>query len=59
MVGGAAAWPLAGYAQQSRPLVAILSPSQRDGAHLKNINEPFKESLVRLGWEAGRNANAC
>jgi putative tryptophan/tyrosine transport system substrate-binding protein len=52
--GSAVAWSLGAPAQQSRPLLAILSPARRDGAHLKNINEPFKEALAKFGWLSGR-----
>jgi putative tryptophan/tyrosine transport system substrate-binding protein len=47
--------PLGARAQQPRPLLAILSPTRRDPAVLKNVNVPFKQELARLGWEPGRN----
>ena len=48
------AWPLRARAQQSRPLLAILSPARSDAPVLKNVNEPFKQALAKLGWESGR-----
>ena len=48
------ALPLTVRAQQSRILLAILSP-RRHADVLKLIHEPFKQALARLGWEPGRN----
>ena len=51
-----AALPFAsqGHAQK-RLLLAILSPASRDAEVLKLVNEPFKQGLAKLGWDAGRN----
>src|SRR5262245_27901523 len=49
------AWPFSIHAQESRPLLAILSPARRgDVAHLKNVNGPLKDALAKLGWVPGR-----
>jgi ABC-type uncharacterized transport system substrate-binding protein len=43
-------------AQQQLPLLAILSPvSPRNAAALKQVHEPFKQALAKLGYEPGRN----
>jgi hypothetical protein len=43
-------------AQQQLPLLAILSPvSPRNAAVLKQVHEPFKQALAKLGYEPGRN----
>jgi putative ABC transport system substrate-binding protein len=47
------ALPLPVSAQQPRTLLAILSPAAP--AAQKNVDEPFKQALARLGWEPGRN----
>ena len=49
------AWPFSVRTQESRPLLAILSPARRgDVAHLKNINGPLKDALAKLGWVPAR-----
>ena len=56
LLSGFAVLPFAAAANaQKKPLLAILSPASRDAAVLKLVNEPFKEALAKLGWEAGRN----
>jgi putative ABC transport system substrate-binding protein len=55
LAGAVAAWPLGAHSQEPRPLLAILSPARRDSDALKLVNEPFKQTLARLGWEPGRN----
>ena len=43
-------------AQQPRPLLAILSPaSPRNEVVMRLVNEPFKQALMKLGYEPGRN----
>jgi putative tryptophan/tyrosine transport system substrate-binding protein len=55
LIGGAAAWPLAGHAQQpaGRPLIALLSPLSAALA-ARNI-EAFLAGLRDLGYQEGRN----
>src|SRR5215510_12880474 len=57
LVGGAAAWPLAAYAQQPArlPLVAILrSEVAGDSEGLRN-SAALVQGLQALGWTEGRN----
>jgi ABC-type uncharacterized transport system substrate-binding protein len=52
--GGAAAWPLAARAQQSRlPVVGVLRPNRKDV--LETFAEPFRRYMKAIGWEEGRN----
>jgi putative tryptophan/tyrosine transport system substrate-binding protein len=54
LLGGAAAWPLAAGAQQSRlPVVGVLRPNRRD--LLETFAEPFRRYMKAIGWEEGRN----
>ena len=54
MLSGAAAWPLAARAQQSRvPVVGVLRPNRRDV--LETFAEPFRRYMKAIGWEDGRN----
>jgi ABC-type uncharacterized transport system substrate-binding protein len=56
LLGGAAAWPVATYAQQQpvRPLIGILSPLSAASA-ARNI-AAFRSGLRDLGYLEGRNA---
>jgi putative ABC transport system substrate-binding protein len=47
------ALPVPVRAQQPRPMLAILSPAAP--AAQKNVDEPFRQALAKLGWEPGRN----
>lgn len=40
--------------QQRLPLLAILSPASRNAQVLGFVNRPFKEALVKLGYEPGQ-----
>ena len=57
VLGGAAAWPLAGHAQQSEPmrrLGVLISWSERDPG-IQAFVTAFVQALERLGWVEGRN----
>jgi hypothetical protein len=47
--------PFSVRAQQPQTLLAILSPARHDSDVLKNVNDPFKQALAKLGWAPGRN----
>jgi putative ABC transport system substrate-binding protein len=54
-LGGAAAWPLAAWAQQpAAPVVGFLSAQSAD-VDYKNITVPFLEGLSKTGYVEGRN----
>jgi putative ABC transport system substrate-binding protein len=55
--GGAAAWPLAGHAQQPERLrrVGVLMPWPEDQLFTRARVAAFAEALARLGWIEGRN----
>jgi ABC-type uncharacterized transport system substrate-binding protein len=57
LVGGAAAWPLSGYAQQGEQLrrIGILLNAAADDPQFKTWVEAFLQSLKQLGWTDGRN----
>jgi putative ABC transport system substrate-binding protein len=57
LVGGAAAWPLSGYAQQGEQLrrIGILLNAAADDPQFKTWVEAFLQSLQQLGWADGRN----
>lgn len=40
--------------QTKLPVVAILSPASRSAPVITSVNQPFKEALRKLGYEAGR-----
>jgi putative ABC transport system substrate-binding protein len=42
-------------AQRPRPLLAILSPARPDAAVIALVNEPFMQTLARLGYRPGRD----
>jgi putative ABC transport system substrate-binding protein len=56
-LGGAAAWPLAVYAQPAERLrsVAVLTPLAATEPVFKTRFEAFQRELERLGWLPGRN----
>jgi putative tryptophan/tyrosine transport system substrate-binding protein len=51
--GAAAAWPLAASAQQTKPIVAVLSPLSAHAA-APNV-EALRQGLHDLGYDEGRN----
>ena len=55
--GGAAAWPLAGYAQQSQRVrrIGVLMPAAADDAEFQTRVGAFLQGLQELGWTIGRN----
>ena len=57
VLGGATAWPLAGYAQQPERVrsVGVLMPwSENDPVAQASVNA-FAQALGRLGWVEGKN----
>src|SRR5262249_55122084 len=56
LLGGAAAWPLAAYAQQSERVrrVGVLT-GLADDADTQAHMEAFLQGLAQLGWTEGRN----
>jgi putative ABC transport system substrate-binding protein len=56
-VGVAAAWPLAGYAQQSErvPRVGVLITFPENDPLSQRIVTAFAEALGRFGWVEGKN----
>jgi ABC-type uncharacterized transport system substrate-binding protein len=57
ILGGAAAWPLAARAQQSKPMrrVAALMPFTANDPQVQNRNAAFLQGLQQLGWIIGQN----
>ena len=57
LLGSAAAWPLAAWAQQAERMrrVAIMPPTTQDNPETKARLGAFREGLERLGWSEGRN----
>jgi putative ABC transport system substrate-binding protein len=54
LLGGAAAWPLAGYAQQSAPpIFGILLVFSREGG--RTFTDPLRAYMQALGYVEGRN----
>jgi putative ABC transport system substrate-binding protein len=56
-IGGAAAWPVVGRAQQgelTRHIGVLMSVAQNDPAGLSDI-AAFRQGLAELGWIEGRN----
>jgi putative ABC transport system substrate-binding protein len=59
LVGGAAAWPLAGHAQQQperKQLIGLLLPLVADDDFAKKEVGAFVTALQQAGWSDGRNA---
>jgi ABC-type uncharacterized transport system substrate-binding protein len=57
LLGGAAAWPRAGRAQQPdrmRRIAALMSASENDAGY-QGLLATFRNELKKLGWEEGRN----
>jgi putative tryptophan/tyrosine transport system substrate-binding protein len=57
LLGGAAAWPLAARAQQSRRMrrVGALMPYAANDPHAQARNAAFLQGLQQLGWTVGTN----
>jgi putative ABC transport system substrate-binding protein len=54
--GGAAAWPLAGHAQQpAMPVIGFLHGGSADPKSNGPLVEPFREGLAQFGYVEGRN----
>jgi putative ABC transport system substrate-binding protein len=57
VVGGAAAWPVAAFAQQSErmPQVAVLHVLSENDFEARSWVDALKQGLAELGWNDGRN----
>jgi putative ABC transport system substrate-binding protein len=57
LLGGAAAWPLAGRAQQGTRVrrIGVLMPGDENDLVWKTPLSAFTQSLAGLGWTDGRN----
>ena len=57
VLGGAAAWPLATYAQQGERMrrIGVLSSLAADDPEAAARNAAFLQTLQELGWTDGRN----
>ncbi len=58
LICGAAAWPLAGRAQQGermRRIGALTGTAAADEARMQGRFEAFRQALAQLGWTDGRN----
>src|SRR5258707_14383605 len=57
LLGGAAAWPLAAFAQQGErmPRVGILMPFPKGDAEFGTRVRAFRQELGKLGWTDGAN----
>src|SRR5262245_54093881 len=57
LLGGAAAWPLAAYAQQADRMrrVGVLLPAASDDAHFQARLGAFLQGLQQSSWSIGRN----
>jgi putative tryptophan/tyrosine transport system substrate-binding protein len=57
LLGGAAAWPVAARAQESRRVrkVAVLMVSTENDPQSRGRAIAFEHGLEKLGWEVGRN----
>jgi putative ABC transport system substrate-binding protein len=59
LLGGAAAWPVAGWAQPSgrKRRIGILMHLASDEADAQNRNAAFLQALQKLGWAVGDNVS--
>ena len=57
VVGGAAAWPLAGHAEQAERVrrVGVLVPFRENDPFAQAIKTAFAQALGRFGWIDGKN----
>ena len=57
LLGGAAAWPLAARAQQSKRIrrVGVLMPYVANDPQAQARNAAFLQGLQQLGWTVGNN----
>jgi putative ABC transport system substrate-binding protein len=55
LLGGAAAWPLAAQAQQTRQVYRIGFMGNSTAALEANLVGPFRDALRELGYQEGRN----
>jgi putative ABC transport system substrate-binding protein len=57
VLGGAAAWPLAGHAQQPERLrrVGVLTPYGENDPSAQPLLTAFAQALERFGWVEGKN----
>jgi ABC-type uncharacterized transport system substrate-binding protein len=57
LLGGAAAWPLAAYAQQGERMrrIGLLQTTGADDPEGQARNAAFRQGLQQLGWTNGRN----
>jgi ABC-type uncharacterized transport system substrate-binding protein len=57
LLGGAAAWPLAAYAQQGERMrrIGLLQTTGADDPEGQARNAAFRQGLQQLGWTDGRN----
>jgi putative ABC transport system substrate-binding protein len=56
LLGGAAAWPLAAWAQQARRIGIMVALPEDDPESKKRL-AAFRQALDRLGWSEGRNVH--
>ena len=56
-LGGAAAWPLAAYAQQGDRVrrIGVLLPGDENDPVRRTLVSAFTQGLAHLGWTDGRN----
>ena len=56
-LGSAAAWPLAGWAQQGDRVrrIGVLMPGDENDPLVKSEVSAFTQQLADLGWTGGRN----
>jgi putative ABC transport system substrate-binding protein len=57
ILGGAAAWPLAGHAQQAEqlPRIGVLSGFSKNNPNARRFAAAFVQALRRFGWVDGKN----
>jgi putative ABC transport system substrate-binding protein len=54
LLGGAAAWPIATRAQQTRRVVVLINHARDEPDERKRL-AAFQQTLEKLGWQEGRN----